>query len=301
MTEYIPWNSKSLEEWRQKHAQGKFVDLNGRSTHYVEAGTGEPLILIHGFNMDLNTWMNNMEFLGAGHKVYALDLWGFGYSTRQPLDYGFELFVEQVHLFMETVGIEKATLLGHSMGGGTAIAYTARYPERVDKLILIDPVGLPFKMALRSKLFTLPLLPEFMLGLNNDYLRRKNLAEIWLYNPKLLTDETYTIWSEFQKVQGTTAILLEILRKDFFQELESEVNQLAETEKPILLTWGRQDAAVPLHVGQEMRRRFKESTFKIFEDCGHMPNFECAEEFNQLVADFLSPVGEGAAGAAEVG
>ena len=117
MAEFIPWNSLSLEEGRQMVAHGKFIDLNGRSTHYIEAGTGEPLILIHGFNMDLNTWMNNMEFLGAGHKVYALDLWGFGYSTREPLDYGFELIVEQVHLFMETLSIEKATLFGHSMGG----------------------------------------------------------------------------------------------------------------------------------------------------------------------------------------
>jgi pimeloyl-ACP methyl ester carboxylesterase len=185
--------------------------------------------------------------------------------------------------------------------GGTAISYTVRYPERVDKLVLVDPVGLPFKMALRSKLFTLPWLPEFMLGLNNDYLRKKNLAEIWLYNPEYLTHEIYETWSGFQKVQGTTAILLEILRKEFFQELESEVDQLAEMEMPILLTWGREDAAVPLHVGQEMHRRFKESTFKVFENCGHMPNFECAEEFNQLVADFLSPVGESATGAAEMG
>jgi pimeloyl-ACP methyl ester carboxylesterase len=139
-----------------------------------------------------------------------------------------------------------------------------------------------------------------MLGLNNDYLRKKNLAELWLYNPELLTDELFTLWSGFQKVQGTTPILLEILRKDFFQELEAEVDQLAEMEMPILLTWGREDAAVPLHVGQEMHRRFKESTFKIFEDCGHMPNFECAEEFNQLVADFLSPVGEATTETVEV-
>jgi len=300
MTEYIPWNSQPLDAWRQKYAQGKFIDLDGRSTHYVEAGAGEPLILIHGFNMDLNTWVNNMALLVAGYKVYALDLWGFGYSTREPLDYDFELFVEQMHLFMETLGIEKATLFGHSMGGGTAIAYTVRYPERVDKLVLVDPVGLPFKMALRSKLFTLPWLPELMFGLNNDYLRRKNLSDIWLYNPELLTDELYSLWSGFQKVQGTTPVLLEILRKGFFQELESEVDKLAEMEIPILLTWGRQDTAVPLHVGQEMHRRFKESTFKIFEDCGHMPNFECAVEFNLLVADFLSPVGEAATGAGEV-
>jgi len=73
---------------------------------------------------------------------------------------------------------------------------------------------------------------------------------------------------------------LEILRKDFFQELESEVEQLAEMEMPILLTWGREDAAVPLHVGQEMHHRFKGSAFEIFEKCVHMPNFDCAEEFN---------------------
>jgi len=74
------------------------------------------------------------------------------------------------------------------------------YPEREDKLVLIDPVGLPFKMALRSKLFKLPWIPEFMLGLNNDRLRKKNLAELWLNNPELLTQEIFATWSGFQKV-----------------------------------------------------------------------------------------------------
>jgi len=190
---------------------------------------------------------------------------------------------------MDTVGIEIATLVGHSMGSGTTIAFSAAYPERVDKLILVDSVGLPFKMAMRSKLFTMPRLPELLLGLNNDYLRRKNLSEIWLHNPNLLTDEIFARWSGFQKVQGSTRILLNILRKDFFQELELKINELARMEKPIVITWGRQDGAVPLHVGQEMLRRFKGSTLEIFDDCGHMPNFECAEQFNQLVFGFLSP------------
>ncbi len=288
MATYIPWNSLSLEEGRQKFAQGKFIDLNGRSTHYVEAGEGDPIILIHGFNMDLNTWMKNIDFLGEYHRVYALDLWGFGYSTRQPLDYGFELFAEQVHQFMQALGIHKATLCGHSMGGGITIVYAGLHPQQVDKLILVDSVGLPFKMALRSKLFTMPRLPEFLLGLNNDYLRKKNLAEIWLHDPKLVTSDVFSRWSAFQKVQGTTTILLTILRKDFFQELEAEIDHLGSLELPILIAWGREDAAVPLHVGQEMHRLFKGSTFEIFENCGHMPNFECADEFNQLAISFLA-------------
>jgi pimeloyl-ACP methyl ester carboxylesterase len=65
---------------------GKFIELGGHSTHYIERGAGEPIILIHGFFYDSYTWSNNLDALADRFKVYALDLWGFGYNTREPMD-----------------------------------------------------------------------------------------------------------------------------------------------------------------------------------------------------------------------
>ena len=301
MVNYIPWNSQPLDEWSQKHAPGKFIDLNGRSTHYIEKGAGEPLILIHGFNMDLATWHYNIDALASLYKVYAIDLWGLGYSTRQPLDHGFDLFVEQVGLFMDVMEIKKATLMGHSMGGGIAITFAVRHRQRVDKLVLVDSVGLPFKMALRAKLFKMPGVAEFLMGMNNDYLRKKNLKELWLHDGEYLTEERFTTVSQFQKIQGSTEILLAILRKDFFQELSPEIDRLGQMDVPALIVWGRHDAAVPFHVGEEIHRRLEGSTFVVIEDGAHMPNFELPDEFNQIVTGFLSPVGETAASATQAG
>ena len=122
MPEYIPWNSQPLDSWARQHAEGRFVDLDGRRTHYIEKGAGEPIILLHGYFFDSYLWAANMDVLAQQFKVYALDLWGFGYSTREPLNYGYQLYSDQVLLFMDKLGIQRASLVGQSMGGGTAIA-----------------------------------------------------------------------------------------------------------------------------------------------------------------------------------
>ena len=83
MASFIPWDSQPLSEWAQKHARGKFIDLDGYQTHYIERGDGEPVILIHGFFYDSHMWDENIDALAEHYRVYALDLWGFGYSTRE--------------------------------------------------------------------------------------------------------------------------------------------------------------------------------------------------------------------------
>ena len=114
MTDFISWNSQPLELWAEKYAEGKFTDLGGRRTHFIEAGSGEPVILVHGFFFDSFTWHNNIDALAANFRVLAPDLWGFGYSTREPLDYGYPLYAEQLLMFMDALDIVKASLVGHS-------------------------------------------------------------------------------------------------------------------------------------------------------------------------------------------
>lgn len=84
MSKFIPWNSQPLDVWADRYAEGKFIDPAGRRTHYVERGHGKPVILIFGFNPDFHTWIKNLDQLAARFKVYAPDLWGQGYSARQP-------------------------------------------------------------------------------------------------------------------------------------------------------------------------------------------------------------------------
>lgn len=287
MNDYIPWNSQSLEVWRRKHAPGRTIELDGRSTHYLKAGGGETLILLHGFNMDHNTWASNFNALALEYTVYAVDLWGLGYSTREVADPGYALYCEQLLRFMDALEIESATLVGHSMGGGTAITFTIHYPERVRRLILVDSTGIPNNLPLRSKLFSLPGVGEFLTGINNDYFRRKNLKDIWFHEQERLTDEVFQQITRFQKIKGTSEILLDILRRDFFHTLDSEIDQLGELAVPILVVWGRHDASIPLEIGREMHRRLPGSSLKIIDNGGHMPNWDSPAEFNQALLDFI--------------
>ncbi len=121
MVKFIPWNSQPLDKMADRHANGKFIELDGNTTHYIEKGEGDPVILIHGFFYDSYMWNNNIDVLAEKFKVYAIDLWGFGYSTREPMDYGYPLYARQLDLFMDALNLPHASLIGQSMGGGTII------------------------------------------------------------------------------------------------------------------------------------------------------------------------------------
>jgi len=287
MSGTIAWDSQPMDKWCQRYAQGKFVLLDGKSTHFIEKGEGEPVILIHGFNMDVNTWLLNIDTLAKKYKIYALDLWGFGFSTREPLEVGYELFVQQVHLFMETQGIRKASLVGHSMGGGTAIQYCLLHPEKVNKLVLVDTTGFPNPLPFRAKIFNLPGVGETLLRLKTDRIRRKNLEDLWIHNTEMLTDPLFERFTRFQKIEGTSKVMLAVLRKEFFHTLGSEIQQLGTMNIPTMIVWGRNDKSVPLEIGKTISQILEGSRFQVIDHAGHLPNFECPDQFNDLVAGFL--------------
>lgn len=284
----VRWNSQPLDEWSNRYAEGKFVDLSGLRTHYLERGQGDPVLLIHGFNMDSYTWVKNVDQLAAHFKVYALDLWGLGFSTRESLDYGYALFADQIKLFMDALGIATASLVGHSMGGGTSIVFGLRNRERVKSLVLLGSTGIPNPLPFRARIFRLLGVAEFLLSLPTDRVRRMNLEDIWVHNRGLLTDSYFEKFVQFQKIRGTSEALLTILRKDFFHTLSEEIRVLGEFEIPSLIIWGREDRSIPLWCGEEMHQLLRGSTLEIIDNAGHLVNFDRPEVFNDLVISFLS-------------
>lgn len=288
MARFVPWNSQPLDEWADKYAAGKFIDLGGNSTHYVEKGEGEPVILVHGFFYDSYMWNKNIDALAKRFKVYALDLWGFGYSTRNPMDCGYPLYADQLLRFMDALNIQKASLVGQSMGGGTCILFAVRHRDRVDKMILVDPAGLPNPLPLLGKIANLPKVGELLLGLRGDFYRKMVLGMLWIYGKGFITGSYLENVTRFHKIRGTTEVSLSILRKQFFDKLSDEVHRLGEMDVPILIVWGRQDKAIPLERGQEMHRILRGSRLEILERAGHCPHDEQSQEFNQLALDFLS-------------
>jgi len=162
-----------------------------------------------------------------------------------------------------------------------------KYPERVDRLVLVGSVGIPRRLPLRARLFMLPRIPELLMGLETDAIRRKNLRDYWIHNAELLTDEYFERASLHQKIEGSTRAALDILRRDFFNTLDEEIRALAELNIPALIVWGRHDRSVPLQSGQTMHHILRGSRLEILEDAGHLPNFERPELFNKMAVEFL--------------
>ena len=288
MAQFVPWSSQPLDEWAKTYAAGKFIDLDGLSTHYIEKGEGDPVILVHGFFYDSYMWDKNIDVLAEKFKVYAIDLWGFGYSTREPLDYGYPLYVDQLLKFMNALNIQKASLVGQSMGGGTCIAFCIDHRDKVNKMILVDAAGMPNPLPLMGKLAILPKVGEFMHGYKGNLVRKITLRTTFIYDKKLITDSYFDNVTRSHKIKGTNEISLQILRRQFFGTLLDEIHRLGETDAPILIVWGRYDKSIPVKRGQEMHNILKGSRLEIFERAGHCPHDEQAQKFNQIALDFLS-------------
>lgn len=289
----VKWESQSLDEWTKKHAKGKFVNLEGHKTHYLEQGDNQPdknpVILLHGFFYDSFMWASNIDTIAKTHKVYAPELWGFGYSTRQLMDYSYELYAKQLLLFMDELGIQQASLIGQSLGGGIVIKFATEHPDRVDKLVLVDAAGMPNKLPLMAKIINkLPALGNFMYNLNTDSVRKQGLLDFFVHDKKFLTDEYFENVTRFHKIKGTVAVMLDIMQRDFFYTLHQEIKQLSTLNKDTLIVWGKHDKGNPLKLGQDMHQILTGSKLEVFDNAKHVPNSEQPEKFNQVTTNFLN-------------
>jgi len=287
MGNFIPWGSQPLTEWTEKFARGNLIELDGYQTHFMEMGQGDPIILIHGFFYDTHMWDNNMAVLAQYYKVYVMDLWGFGYSTREILDYGYPLYARQLELFMDALNIPKATLIGQSMGAGTIIKFCTTHRERVEKIVLVDPAILPNKLPLLGRIANLPVIGELMLGLNSNLLRKVSLKTNFIFNSQHITDDYFEKVTRFHKVERTPEIFLKILRKQFFHTLDAEVQVVGAMDIPALVVGGRQDDAIPIRLTEEVHRILAGSRLEVIDQAGHCPNDEKADHFNRVTLEFL--------------
>ena len=280
----------TLDEAASKWAKGKFVTVDGSKIHYVERGEGKPVILIHGFLYHTVMWNQNIDVLAQKFKVYAIDLWGWGFSERlKDTEYSFDRYSKQIIGFMDALKIQKASLVGQSMGGGISVYTAALYPERVDRLILVDPAVIPYPMTMVGRVYQLPYVGEFLNAIPGDGLMKGNLKSVWFYDPKKVTDEYAEEVLRPMAIKGSYAGMMYILRNVLKEPyVQDEAEKLAQQDKPILIVHGREDKAVPLDRSQKLNALWKGSRLVIFDQAGHTPHEEYPEKFNLLALEFLS-------------
>lgn len=278
------------EETAKQYALGKFVTVDGKKVHYLEKGSGSPVILIHGVLYHTVLWQRNIDALAEKFKVYALDLWGMGYSERLPQrDYSFALYGRQIAGFMNALGISRAALVGQSMGGGVAVHAAARYPEKVSRLLLVAPAVIPYPDPVLATVYKLPGVGEFLNLLPGDFLLKSTLKNLWFHDPNQVTDAYAKEVLRPLCLKGSHDALLHILRNVLKEPfVQNEARELGQKELPILLVHGREDRAVPLNSSRALNKFWKNSRLAVFDRAGHNPHEEHPEKFNALALAFLA-------------
>ncbi len=279
----------SYNEAVKQYARGRIITVDNKKIHYIEKGAGTPVILIHGFLYNTAMWERNIDELSRKFRVYAIDLWGWGYSQRLLKDaYSFDLYSRQIIAFMDALKISRASLVGQSMGGGISVYTAAHNPDRIDRLILVAPAVIPYGLPLDARIFKLPFVGEFLISMPGDSLMTDNLKNIFFYDKTRVTDEYAAAVLRPIHIEGTLAGALYIHRHVLVPPVvEKEAKMLAAMDKPILIIHGRDDRAVPLDRSEELARMWKTSKLVIFDKAGHCPHDEHAERFNRLALDFL--------------
>lgn len=254
------------------------VEVGGRSIRYLKRGDGgTPLILVHGFGGDLNNWLFNHEALAASREVYALDLPGHGESSK---DVGTGTLAELADVllgFMDVLGIAKASLAGHSMGAGVAMAAAVQAPARVESLTLICSAGLG---------------PE----INGEYIQgfvsaaNRNAVKPYLMklfgDPSLVNRQLVEDIMKYKRIEGVDAALRTLSAALFPDGRQSTVlrDQIAALGKPVQIVWGESDQIIPVGHARALGDKAK---VEVIGGKGHMVQMEAANEVNQLINRFL--------------
>ena len=278
----IDWNS-SLPP--------KTVQTNGYIIFYTVKGEGRPVILIHGYGAGMWVWEKQIEVLSQLYRVYAVDVIGHGFSDRPKIPYTPEAYIHFLRDFMDRVGIEKATLIGNSMGGGIAWATAILFPERVDGLILIDCVppdvlaqvkneSLRTLIAIRN----IPCLPYLVISVRSISSMRWVLKDC-VSDVKLITPEVVKRQYELSRIKGTTWVLYSTLKHA--EEALKLRDQFSLIRQPALFIWGEKDIIFPPDVGETLHRAITGSKFQLIEKSGHIPMWESPDIVNQAILDFL--------------
>jgi pimeloyl-ACP methyl ester carboxylesterase len=258
----------------------KEITIYGQKIHYIEAGSGATnVILLHGLGGSSQVWQFNIGPLAEKYHVFVPDQIGFGKSDKPLVNYRIRTYVDFLDQFYKQLKIERATLVGNSMGGWIAAIYAATYPERVDKLVLADAGGYAPPKDFDTRAF-FALNPTTREGM-------KVLSARVFYNKAFLSDAAIdqAMAARLAAGDGFTikSITESIIRgEDFLDDLVKTIKH------PTLIVWGREDGLIPLSEGERFHKDITGSTMIVFDQCGHVPNIEKAGEFNAAVIKFLS-------------
>lgn len=294
----VPSLEGTVTESELADPDSKFIEVNDVTIHYKEQGSGErTFILLHGFGASVFSWREVMEDFAAQGRVIAYDRPAFGLTPRPMPDewkdgvnpYSMESNVELLRGLMDALGIQKATLVGNSAGGGVAVAFALRYPERTESLVLVDPGvggggGDRFPTWLSPLMWTPqmrhigPLLVRSIADSGNDTIR---LA--WS-DPNNVTDAIIEGYRKPLRSNHWDRALYEFSFAPAYPELRPQLPQL---RLPVLVIVGEDDHIIPVDYMTAIAAEIPGAQLILLPGCGHVPHEECPQVFMENVLAFL--------------
>jgi len=272
-----------------------FVVVDGVRLHYLKAGQGRPLLLIHGLVGSALNWRQNIAYLAKEATVYAIDLPNMGESDRvRRFDANLETTADFIAECMDALGLETADVAGHSHGGAVSMMLAVRHPHRVEKLVLFAPANPYCNLGLDLIAFyqrpfgawfarQIPWIPRLI----------KRIALRRMYgDPHRMRADALDGYINGLAVPGTIDHILNILKvwQPGMARLRTQLHHLAQ--KPILLIWGDQDHTVGLNSADRLRRKFRHANLMVLPGVGHIPFEEVPEVCNRAMVEWLStPLG----------
>ena len=265
---------------------GLSAEAAGITTNYLTAGDGKPVLLLHGSGPGVTAYANwrlTIPALSQHLRVIAPDLVGFGFTERpEGVSYHMETWVGQAVGLLDALDIERAHLVGNSFGGALALALASRHPDRVERLVLMGSVGVPFEITDGL---------DRVWGYEPSIAQMRELLDLFAYSRELVSDELAEVRyraSIQPGFQESFAAMFPAPRQRWVDAMVTPDEDLARLPHPTLVVHGRDDLIIPPANALHLLDTIPDVRLHIFGRCGHWTQIEHADEFNRLVVSFLS-------------
>lgn len=264
-----------------------YLDVDGTRTRVLQAGQGQPLVLLHGIGGHLDAYMHNIAGFSKHFRVVAYDMPGHGYSSTATADLELADYVRHLAALLDQLGYPAASLNGESLGGWVSIKFAVRYPERVRRLVLNTPGG---TMATPEVMNRLRTLSQAAADAPTPESIRARLE--WLMaHAETVTDELVEarlgIYSRPGFSESMRHIMclqdLEVRRRNMVTD-----DELRQLQPPTMVVWTSNDPSGPAAAGMHIADTVPNGRFQFIDDAGHWPQWEQTQRFNEAVLRFLT-------------
>ncbi len=275
-------------------AENKVVTLHGHSITYVQEGSGPVLLLVHGMAGSLETWRSVIDPLARNATVLAVDLPGHGASSPGGGDYSLGSLAAGLRDVLTALGHDRATLVGHSLGGGIAMQFSYQFPEMTERLVLVSSGGLGVEVNPALRAASLPGANLFLSVTAEATRRVSGLAERVLHathaSPRPNLDELVRSYASLADADRRSAFLATVRGVVGLngQTVGAGDRLYLANDLPVLLIWGADDPIIPAEHGRAAHELLPNSTLAVFDGVRHFPHVEAPQRFVATLEDFCA-------------